>query len=98
MDFTVRGCDPGTEGNMMTQVISQSAGPEPAILKWYGHFIAVTVCCAARNFGFRSFPGLFLSLGTRLMPRVCAASRHFEVERKCELVETLDLVYINHGH
>ena len=61
---------------------------------WYGHFIAVTirsVLCKIVIFT-RS---LLLGLGTRLTPR---ASRHFEVERKCELVERLDLVHIHHGH
>ena len=46
-----------------------------------------------RNCGFRSYPGLFL--GTTLTPRT---SRRFEVERKCELVERLDLVHIHRGH
>ena len=31
------------------------------------------------------------------MPYVCIASRHFEVERKCELIERLDLVHIYDG-
>ena len=34
----------------------------------------------------------------RLTPCVCTASCHFDVERKCELVERLDMVHIRHGH
>ena len=64
------------------------AGPEPATFKRY----------CQRIYGFRSFPGQFLGLGTGLTPRVCTVSHHFEVERKCELVERLDLVHIHHGH
>ena len=40
---------------------------------------------------FRSFPGLLMGLGTRQTPRVSTASCNFEVERKCELIERLDL-------
>ena len=47
---------------------------------------------------FARFPGQILGLGTRLTPCVCAAMlhamRHFEVERKCELIERLDLVHV----
>ena len=32
-----------------------------------------------------------MGLGTRQTPHVCTASCHFEVERKCELIERLDL-------
>ena len=31
------------------------------------------------------------------MPYVCTALRHFEVERKCESIERLDLVHIYDG-
>ena len=38
-----------------------------------------------------------MGLGTRLTPCVCTASHRFEVERKCELIERLDLVHIADG-
>ena len=74
-------------------------GPEEAIYKWYGHFVAVSMRGPQRR------AKLLLSLVPRPISGSgndtnvceCTTSRHFEVERKCELIERLDLVHTADG-
>ena len=71
-------------------------GPEEAILKWYGRFIAVSMRGAQRlaKLCFLLVPRPISGSGNEINA-VCAC--HFEVERKCELIERLDLVHIADG-